>query len=111
MAAARKKTGGRPRPRPGRVTESPKTARPAAKPSGSRGGAGAGAAVGQPGRRPSRPGLLLLVALMWITVGIVVLTSVSASWRIVPGIVAIGFGLLFLRGAAATVARRSAPRR
>jgi hypothetical protein len=91
------------------VTESPKTARPAAKPSGSRGGAGAG--VGQPGRRPSRPGLLLLVALMWITVGVVVLTSVSASWRIVPGIVAIGFGLLFLRGAAATVARRSAPRR
>jgi hypothetical protein len=107
VAAARKKTGGRPRPRPGRVTESPKAARPAAKPSGSRGGAG----VGQPGRRPSRPGLLLLVALMWITVGVVVLTSVSASWRIVPGIVAIGFGLLFLRGAAATVARRSAPRR
>lgn len=43
---------------------------------------------------------------MWIACGIVALTALSISWKVVPGIVFIGIGLLFLRGAAATVARR-----
>ena len=65
------------------------------------------AGVGQPGRHPSRPGFLLLVALLWIVVGVVVLTSLDASWKFIPGVVSIGIGLLFLRGALATIARRS----
>jgi hypothetical protein len=61
----------------------------------------------QPGRRPSSPGLLLFVAVMWIGAGVVDLVALSASWKLVPGIVFIGLGLLYLRGAAATVARRA----
>jgi hypothetical protein len=44
---------------------------------------------------------------MWIACGIVALVGLSASWKLVPGIVFIGIGLLFLRGAATTAARRS----
>src|SRR5439155_930392 len=61
----------------------------------------------QPGRRPTSPGFLLVLAVMWIAAGVVALTALSASWKLVPGIVFIGIGLLFLRGAAATVARRA----
>jgi len=64
----------------------------------------------QPGRRPSSPGFLLLVSLMWIGSGVVALVALHASWKLVPGIVFVGIGLLFLRGAAATVVRRSDPR-
>jgi len=44
---------------------------------------------------------------MWIGAGVVALVSLTASWKLVPGIVFIGIGLLFLRGAAATVVRRA----
>jgi hypothetical protein len=47
---------------------------------------------------------------MWIAVGVVVLTSVQADWHLIPGIVAIGIGLFFLRGASATILRRDARR-
>jgi len=53
---------------------------------------------------------LLLIALAWIGCGIVALAYLSASWKLVPGVVFIGVGLLFLRGAAATVSRRAGPR-
>lgn len=101
MAGARKKSGGRKRPTGGRVTKPANSVRSVPRP------AEPSAALGQPGRRPSSSGLLLLIALMWFTVGVVVMTSVSASWKFVPGIVSVGIGLLFLRGAAATVARRA----
>jgi hypothetical protein len=65
---------------------------------------------GQVGRRPSSPLFLLVVAVMWIAVGVVVLTSVQADWHLIPGIVAIGIGLFFLRGASATILRRDARR-
>jgi hypothetical protein len=58
------------------------------------------------GRRPSSPAFLVLVAAMWIAVGVIAILSLTASWRLVPGIVCIGIGLLFLRGAGATVVRR-----
>ena len=61
----------------------------------------------QAGRRPSSPGKLLLLALMWIACGVYAIVALHAGWRFIPGIVFIGVGLLFLRGAAATVARRS----
>jgi hypothetical protein len=60
----------------------------------------------QIGRRPSNPAFLLLLAVLWIAVGIVVMVAASFSWRFIPGVVAIGFGLFFLRGAGATVVRR-----
>ena len=61
---------------------------------------------GQVGRRPSRPGFLLIVGLMWIGVGVVELFALDATWRLVPAIVFVGIGLFFVRGAAVTVTRR-----
>jgi hypothetical protein len=63
----------------------------------------------QVGRRPSSPGFLLLVSLMWVGCGIIAIVSLSAAWRFVPGIAFIGIGLFFLRGASATVVRRDRP--
>jgi hypothetical protein len=60
----------------------------------------------QVGKRPSQPGFLLLLAVMWIGAGVVALTRLHAGWKLIPGIVFIGIGLLFLRGAATTVVRR-----
>ena len=61
----------------------------------------------QVGRRPSSVSFLLAVGVMWIVVGIVALVSLKAGWRLIPGIVFIGIGLLYLRAAAATTLRRS----
>jgi hypothetical protein len=61
----------------------------------------------QVGRRPSSVPFLFAVGAMWVVVGIVALVSLHASWRLVPGIVFIGVGLLYLRAAAATSLRRS----
>jgi hypothetical protein len=58
------------------------------------------------GRRPSGPGFLALVAVMWIAVGIILFLTLKSGWRLVPSIVAVGIGLMFLRGAMATVVRR-----
>ena len=60
----------------------------------------------QVGRRPSSPGLLFAIAAMWIVVGVVALVALSAAWRLIPGVVFIGIGLLYLRGALTTVVRR-----
>jgi hypothetical protein len=59
------------------------------------------------GRRPSRPGLLFAVAAMWIVVGVFVFVTFTASWKLIPAAVSVGIGALYLRGALATVARRS----
>jgi hypothetical protein len=48
------------------------------------------------------------VGLAWIICGIVALVALSASWKLVPGILFIGIGLFWLRGAVTTVARRAA---
>ena len=60
----------------------------------------------QVGRRPSSPAMLFAIAAMWIVVGVIALVVLSASWKLIPGVVFIGVGLLYLRGALATVARR-----
>lgn len=52
-----------------------------------------------------------MVACLWLAAGIVALLVLDASWKLVPGIVFIGIGLLFLRGAAATVVRHEQRRR
>ena len=60
----------------------------------------------QVGRRPSNPSFLALIGLVWIACGIIALVNLSAGWRIIPGIVFIGIGVFFLRGALVTMARR-----
>jgi hypothetical protein len=60
----------------------------------------------QIGRKPSSAGFLLLVSVMWIGVGIIVLFTFHASWKLIPGIFSIGVGLLFFRGFGSTVLRR-----
>jgi Flp pilus assembly protein TadB len=58
------------------------------------------------GRRPSSPGFLAVVAVMWMAVAVVLFLTLNSSWKLVPVIVAFGIGVLFLRGAGATVLRR-----
>jgi hypothetical protein len=43
---------------------------------------------------------------MWIAVGVIILLTMSWSWRLVPAIISVGIGVLFLRGAGSTVIRR-----
>ena len=62
---------------------------------------------GQVGKRPSRPGFLATIGVMWIVAGGIELFALDASWRLVPAVVFIGIGLFFLRGAATTVVRRT----
>jgi hypothetical protein len=59
----------------------------------------------QVGKRPSNPFLLFGVAGSWIIVGVVIWTTFTATWRLIPAVVAVGVGLLFLRGAVLTVNR------
>ncbi|MGZ4104011.1 MAG: hypothetical protein ACXVQY_02285 [Actinomycetota bacterium] len=61
----------------------------------------------QVGKRPSNPGFLLVLGLVWIAAGILALVRLTAAWKLIPGIVFIGVGLLYVRGAAATIVRRS----
>jgi hypothetical protein len=60
----------------------------------------------QPGKRPSNPTFLVLMALVWIACGVYAIVALDASWKLIPGIFFIGVGILFLRGAAVTVRRR-----
>ena len=48
-----------------------------------------------------------MLAVAWIACGVYALIALKASWKIVPGVFFIGLGVLFLRGAAVTVIRRS----
>jgi hypothetical protein len=59
----------------------------------------------QIGKRPSRPGLLFLIAAMWIACGVVAILVLKASWKFIPGVVFIGIGLFYLRGTLGTIAR------
>jgi hypothetical protein len=61
--------------------------------------------MGQVGKRPSSPRFLLVVAAVWIACGIAAFFLFDSSWRIAVGVVFIGVGLYWLRGALATVAR------
>ena len=58
------------------------------------------------GRRPSSPGFLAVVAVMWMAVGVILFFTLTTGWRLIPAIVAVGIGVLFLRGAVSTVMRR-----
>jgi len=61
--------------------------------------------VGQVGKKPSSPLMLFAIGLAWVVVGVIVLFTFHASWRIIPGVFAFGVGAFFIRGASTTVAR------
>jgi len=42
---------------------------------------------------------------VWIACGLAAFFGLSVSWKLVPAVVFVGIGLLFLRGAFTTVAR------
>ncbi len=86
---------GKPR-KGGRVT--PKKQAPAAP-------AADGDATPQVGKRPSSPAFLFGVSGLWIAAGALIWYSMSATWKLIPAIFAIGVGLFFLRGALQTVVR------
>jgi len=92
MASNRKPKGGRVTPKGG-GTARPGGPKPPAEP------------TPQIGRRPSRPGMLFLIAAMWIACGVISLVVLKATWKYIPGVVFIGIGLFYLRGALGTVAR------
>jgi hypothetical protein len=85
-------SGGRVTPKAG---DAGSTARPGSEPK----------PVGQVGKRPSSPVFLFAVAVAWIACGIAAFFLFSASWRLVVGVVFIGIGLYWLRGAMGTIAR------
>ena len=91
MANDRKRKGGRVTPKGG-ASASPKPD-------------GAAAPMGQVGKRPSKPGFLAAVGVAWILCGIAAFFIFKATWRIAIGVVFIGVGLYWLRGAFATVTR------
>ena len=96
MANDRRRKGGRTTPKGG--------AEPAPAAKGSRRPDPA-KPMGQVGKRPSKPGFLAAVGLAWIVCGIAAFFIFAATWRIVVGVVFIGVGLYWLRGAFATVTR------
>jgi hypothetical protein len=89
MADSRKRKGGRVTPKGGRPATPPSADKP----------------VGQVGKRPSNPTFLAVVGLAWIICGIAAFFVFKESWRIVVGVVFIGVGLYWLRGAFATITR------
>ncbi|MGH2717781.1 MAG: hypothetical protein ACRDJU_04280 [Actinomycetota bacterium] len=74
-------------------------------------GPGRTAAQGPPvvGKRPSNPGLLAAIAVMWFVAAVAVVFLIHEEWKIVPVIVFAGIGFLYLRGAAGAYSRREAP--
>jgi hypothetical protein len=60
----------------------------------------------QVGKRPSNPGFLLVLGVLWFGAGIVALIALHVAWRLVPGIVFIGIGSFYLRGGIVAANRR-----
>jgi hypothetical protein len=99
MANDPKRKGGRVTPKGGASASSNGSG---ASPKGS---GGKDEPVGQVGKRPSPPIFLLLIGFAWIICGVFALFLFKPSWRIVVGVVFIGIGLFWMRGAMATYAR------
>ncbi|MGC9155735.1 MAG: hypothetical protein ACP5HZ_08810 [Ferrimicrobium sp.] len=58
------------------------------------------------GRRNASPLLLVGLALMWMVAGAVCGLYLHASWTLIPVVVAVGIGVLYLRAAAGAYLRR-----
>ena len=65
-----------------------------------------GAPLYDDGRRVVRPGLQLLIAVLWIVAGVVTLVRVHAAWRLLPAVAFIGVGVFYLRAAGTTFLRQ-----
>ena len=61
--------------------------------------------LGQVGRRPSSPAKLLLFAVVYIVCGVISFVVIGHTLGVVLGIVLIGVGLFWFRGAATTQLR------
>jgi hypothetical protein len=90
------------KPKGSRVTPSPRARPPAAAKVPDV------ASLGQVGRRPSSPTTLFVIAVSWIACGVIALVGLHAAWRVIVGLVFIGIGLFFLRGAFTVVLRHEA---
>ena len=64
--------------------------------------------VPQVGKRPSPPALLFAIGAIWVAAGIVLVFALHSSWKLVPVVVSIGIGVLYLRGGITALARRAA---
>jgi hypothetical protein len=53
--------------------------------------------------------MLAVTGLVWIACGVIALTQLTASWKFIPAIFFVGVGLLWVRGAAVTLARHERP--
>jgi hypothetical protein len=101
-----RKKGGRVTPKkatapPGRPRRSvlPSRVGPFEKPDASR-------PVGQVGRRPSSPAKLLVFSIVYVAAGILSFFTLKGSLAVIIGVVFIGMGLLWLRGAATAKLRQ-----
>jgi hypothetical protein len=76
-----------------------------------KGRAGAGRPEGPPvvGKRPSRPGFLAVLGLLWVAAAIFALFALHTGWKLIPVICFAGVGFLYLRGAAGSYLRRPGP--
>lgn len=70
-------------------------------------GSGADKPLPQVGKRPSPPGFLLAIGLFWIAASIVMVFALHSSWKLVPVVVGLGVGMLYLRGGLTALARRA----
>jgi len=69
-----------------------------------------GKPLGQVGRRPSSPTKLLVFTVVYIGCGIASFFVLKGTLGVILGVVLIGIGLLWFRGAATTVLRHQARR-
>ena len=58
------------------------------------------------GKRPSNPGFLLVVGVMWLAAAVIAEVGLHSSWKLIIVVVFAGIGLLYLRGAAGSYLRR-----
>jgi hypothetical protein len=104
--------------KPGRVTPKKSTAPPARakRPSilpkrvGPFERPDSGKPLGQVGRRPSSPAKLLTFAIVYVVCGVLSFFVIGKTLRVILGVVMIGIGLLWFRGAATAQLRQQARR-
>ncbi|MHB8465149.1 MAG: hypothetical protein ACYDH6_01510 [Acidimicrobiales bacterium] len=96
------KRGSEPSGRPPRRSMMPKRIGPFAKPDPS-------GPLGQVGRRPSSPTMLAVYAGVYIVCGVASFVFLSGSLGVVVGVVMIGVGLLWARGASTAYLRQRSP--
>ena len=98
-----KKSAAPPPSRAGRRSILPKRVGPFERPDGDK-------PLGQVGRRPSSPAKLLMFAIVYVVCGVLSFVVIGKTLGDILGVVMIGIGLLWLRGAATAQQRQQARR-